>query len=113
MDDIKFNSAQELYARVLPALKSKKKELVKNKIKYISEKDIWNLLSNNTWKREQDLTLADIVDDILNISNIRLVEMYHELHKEKEEVVELPKETKVPPKKSEEEIELPKLKNKE
>ena len=91
MDDIKFNSVNELYARVLPALKSKKKELVRNKIKYIDEKEIWNLLSTNTWGKEKDLTLADIVDDILNISNIKLVEMYHNSQKKSESEMELPK----------------------
>ena len=92
MDDIKFNSVNELYSRVLPALKSKKKELVRNKIKYIDEKEIWNLLSSNTWRNHKDLTLADIVDDILNINNIKLVELYHNAHRKSvEEEFELPK----------------------
>ena len=91
MDDIKFGSVNELYARVLPALRSKKKELVRNKIKYITEQDIWTVLSSNTWKKEKDLTLADIVDDILNIDNTKLVEMYHLSHRKSEEEIELPK----------------------
>ncbi len=91
MDDIKFGSVKELYARVLPALRSKKKELIRNKIKYITEQDIWTVLSNNTWKKEQDLTLADIVDDILNIDNTKLVEMYHMSHRKQDEELELPK----------------------
>ena len=91
MDDIKFNSVNELYARVLPALKSKKKELVRSKIKYIDEKEIWTLLSNNTWRKDKDLTLADIVDDILNINNMKLVELYHMAYRKNEEDLELPK----------------------
>ncbi len=95
MDDIKFNSINELYERVLPALKSKKKELVRNKIKFIDEKEIWNLLSTNIWRNQEDLTLADIVDDILNINNIKLIEFYHNAHR----------------KNTDENLELPKLKN--
>ena len=74
MDDIKFESINELYNRVLPALKSKKKELYRNGIKYISEKDIWLVISKNKWQKQRDLTLADIVDDICYLKglNIRL-----------------------------------------
>ena len=75
MDDVKFESINELYNRVLPALKSKKKELYRNGIKYISEKDIWLVISKNKWQKQRDLTLADIVDDILKIG--RFLNVYN------------------------------------
>ena len=91
MDDIKFESINELYNRVLPALKSKKKELKKNNIKYISEKDIWLVISKFKWQKQKDLTLADIVDDILNTDNSKLLSMYHLYYRKDEDALELPK----------------------
>ena len=91
MDDIKFDSIEELYSRVLPALKSKKRELYRNKIKYINEQDIWDVLSKNNWKNDKNLTLADIVDDILNTSNEKLISLYHSYFKKNDDVIELPK----------------------
>ena len=61
-----FKTLDELYNRVLPALKSKVSKL--NKSNYeITEKELWNYLSINKWKNSSNLTLFDIVDDIINI----------------------------------------------
>lgn len=70
--DIAFNNINELYKRVFPALKSKVKELNKNKIDYIKEVDIWNYLVESRWKSTKGLVLADIVDDILNTDNKKI-----------------------------------------
>ncbi|MCI8394659.1 MAG: hypothetical protein HFH86_04190 [Bacilli bacterium] len=67
--DEKFSSIEELYARLLPALKSKENELHKNHMIYITEKDIWNYFRENKWNRGVNLTLFDMVDDILNTDN--------------------------------------------
>lgn len=67
--DIKFNSIEELYKRVYPALQSKKKELKRNNIDYIKEVDIWNCLIELKWRNKRGLLLAEIVDDILNTEN--------------------------------------------
>jgi hypothetical protein len=74
MVDEKFNSITELYIRVLPALKSKKRELEKNKVGFITEKDIWDYLRDMEWNKKTDLTLFDIVNDILNVSQNKLFE---------------------------------------
>lgn len=66
MNDLKFESLKELYDRVLPALRSKVKELKRININYIKEEDIWNILKENNWMMHQTLTLAEMVDDILN-----------------------------------------------
>ena len=70
--DTNFKTAKELYERVLPALNSKIKELNRNNIDYIKQEDIWNYLIANIWTKEKGLELADIVDDILNVSNEKL-----------------------------------------
>ena len=69
---IEFKSAKELYDRVLPALYSKVKEVRKLGFKYITEKDIWNYLVNNTWKTKRNLQLHDLISDILYADNYKL-----------------------------------------
>lgn len=77
-----FNTETELYKRVLPALKTKKHELIKNGIEFINEKDIWNYNKINKWRNDTGLTLAKMVDDILNTENDKYYE--YKLNKMKE-----------------------------
>ena len=69
MENIKFNSLQELYERLLPAMETKVSELKTRGIKYISVNDVWDYLKNNKWNKSKDLTLSECVDDILNTSD--------------------------------------------
>lgn len=64
-----FNSVEELYQRLLPALKSKSKELKRIGLGFIKENDIWNYLKNNIWCKKDNLTLDEMVNDILMSSN--------------------------------------------
>lgn len=66
--EIKFKSLQELYNRILPALKSKTKELNKKGLNYIHEEDIWNFLKTYKWVNSRDLDLGSMVNDIFNVS---------------------------------------------
>lgn len=61
-----FRSVQELYQRLVPALKTKCSEMKRNGYPYIVEEDIWNYLSEKKWKLAQGLSLYQMVDDILN-----------------------------------------------
>ena len=63
--DIKFNSTYELYNKVLPALRVKRRELNK-KGKNVKENDIFLSLIKDKWKEETNLTLNEVVNDILN-----------------------------------------------
>lgn len=69
-----FKTVPELYRRVLPALRSKRKELQRKKLGFITEQDIWNCLRRTKWTRDAELTLFDVVDDILNTSPEELLE---------------------------------------
>ena len=62
-----FSNLSELYDRVRPALKSKCLDFKRLGIYNINEADIWNYLKNNVWNKRKNLTLADIVDDIMSI----------------------------------------------
>ena len=65
-----FNSLEELYERVLPALDIKAKEYGY----IINAEDIWDYLSKMVWPNTHDLTLAKMVNDILkcDVSKIKI-----------------------------------------
>lgn len=68
--DIEFTSLQELYNRLLPALKSKKSELDHLGYNYIKEDDIWNYLKEEKWSKAFNLLLYQMVDDVINANPI-------------------------------------------
>ncbi|MCX4365838.1 MAG: hypothetical protein OSJ70_08735 [Bacilli bacterium] len=65
----KINSQTELYKRIKPALRTKKHELMAAGIKIVTEKDIWNYNKENKWRNGKGLTIASMVDDVLNTDN--------------------------------------------
>ena len=92
MDTISFESQEELYKRVLPALKSKKKLLTLEGFKSIKKSDIWDYLRYNKWSNQTGLELCDMVDDILNVDNALIVEYCHNRDNKNESVkIDLPK----------------------
>ena len=58
-----FQSIDELYKRVFPALQTRVHELSLKGIN-MTEMDLWNLLKKR-WKFGKNLTLFDIVHDIM------------------------------------------------
>lgn len=76
--DLEFSSLKDLYLRVEPALTSKKTELDRIGLSYIDKKDIWDYLVENKWKMGIDLTLSDVVDDILNTDNTSIDKYFKE-----------------------------------
>ena len=66
--DIEFKSLSELKKRVTPALNTKLKELKSKNYNYVTIDDIWDFLIKN-WKTSKNLTLYDIINDILNLNN--------------------------------------------
>ncbi len=76
---MKFSTEKELYNRVLPALNSKISELERKNINNITPKDIWKLLKETKWMSAQDLTLADIVSDIINLKIDVIISYYQDI----------------------------------
>ena len=68
--DLEFNSLEELYNRLRPALNAKMSELSTNGYGYLKPEDIWNYLKEKKWKSSRDLMLSDMVSDILNADNV-------------------------------------------
>ena len=66
---MEFRSQKELYLNLIPALNVKMKLLKRNKMNNITKEDIWNYLKDNKWNNSVDLTLADMVNDIIHVDN--------------------------------------------
>jgi hypothetical protein len=64
--EIKFNSVEELYNRVKPALDAKRDEMLRKQYYYVKSEDIWNYLKDNKWINSRNLSLSEMVDDILS-----------------------------------------------
>ena len=69
--DIEFNSLQELYQRIRPALRTRMRELHRLGYDYVKEEDIWNYLKETKWKTASDLSLSEMVSDILNVDEFK------------------------------------------
>lgn len=69
MQSIKFSSIEELYNRLKPALLCKKEELKKQGFSYIKAEDIWNALRKLKWQNSTNLSLHEMVSDILNTNS--------------------------------------------
>jgi len=76
--EIKFKTLKELYMRVLPALRSKTKELHKKGYHYIHEEDVWNFLKNYKWTSARNLDLGVMVNDIFEVNDHELNEYVKE-----------------------------------
>ena len=68
--NLEFNSLKELYNRIKPALETKTNEMKRVGYSYIKEEDIWNYLKEIKWKKSNDLSLHEMINDILNTDNV-------------------------------------------
>lgn len=66
-----MNTERELFNKLKPALRCKKNELIRNKIEFVKEMDIWNYNKENNWKNVHGLTISKMVDDILNTEDTK------------------------------------------
>ena len=67
-----YKSQKELYLNLVPALNVKMKHLKRSNYKNITREDIWNYLRDNKWRYGIDLTLADMVQDIIHLDNLEI-----------------------------------------
>ena len=71
--DIEFNSLQELYKRLEPALSVKEAEFRRSDLE-ISKQDIWKYLAEIKWSISNNLLLHQMVSDILNLKQNEILE---------------------------------------
>lgn len=72
--EIKFSSCEELYRRITPALRTRVREFRSDYLYTIDEDDIWNYLRAGKWRNENGLTLASMVNDILNVDSKEILD---------------------------------------
>lgn len=61
-----YNNAKELFDSLKPAFLVKLR-LIRNDYDYITKTDIWNYLKINKWCKATDLTISEMVDDIIMV----------------------------------------------
>ena len=82
-----YSSLKELYLRLKPAF-SVKQRLNKRKYPYIKNEDIWNYLSINKWKTANNLSIYEMVDDIIHVDITNVDNYLKEKLKNSERVLE-------------------------
>lgn len=63
---MEYTSQKELYLALIPAFKVKHRLMQITKYN-ITNKDIWIYLTNTKWKNSHNLTISEIVNDIINV----------------------------------------------
>ncbi len=64
-----FKTIEDLYKRLKPALYSKVVELKRNGLDYIKEEDIFNYLLESSWSKKDNLSIAELTNEILYLDN--------------------------------------------
>lgn len=64
-----YKSQKELYQNLIPALNVKLTLLKNNNYNNITKLDIWNYLKITKWSKSVNLTLAEMVNDIIHTDN--------------------------------------------
>ena len=67
-----YHSQEELYEGLIPAMKVKLSLLREDNYYNITCKDIWNYLRDTKWRNSFDLTLGEMVNDIIHVDNERI-----------------------------------------
>ena len=70
---MEYSSQLELYKALLPVFDVKKRLLKYYNYSDITSNDIWKYLSINKWKHTNNLTISEIVNDILLINPIDII----------------------------------------
>ena len=77
---MEYNSEKELFKDLEGALKVKLR-MIKGKYNNISMQDIYSYLKLNKWRYDKNLTISEVVNDIINV-DITKVDVYIKTKKE-------------------------------
>lgn len=64
---MEYKNQLELYQKLVPVFKVKERLINISQNNDVTINDIWHYLAINKWRNSINLTLADIVNDIINI----------------------------------------------
>ena len=76
---MEYNSLTELYISLLPAFKVKKRLLGITEYNNLQNEDIWKYLAVNKWKESCNLTISDMVNDIIMVDAENIINYKGEL----------------------------------
>lgn len=68
-----YSSIQELYNALIPAFNVKIRMLRNEKYINIRKKDIWNYLKDSKWVQSINLTISEMVSDIINVEGYKII----------------------------------------
>ena len=69
---LEYNNMQELYNALIPAFNVKLRLFKNSEYENIQKKDIWEYLKNNKWIQSIDLTISEMVSDIINVDGYKV-----------------------------------------
>lgn len=64
---MEYTSKEDLYNKLLPVFRVKKRIISYTKYKHITNENIWAYLIETKWKKAYNLSLAEIVNDIITV----------------------------------------------
>lgn len=67
-----YKSLKELYEALIPALNVKVRTYKSRSNDKILKEDIWDYLKNTRWKKATNLSISEMVSDIINVSDYDL-----------------------------------------
>ena len=70
---LEYNSLKELYNALIPAFNVKLRMLKNNNYYNITRKDIWQYLQYTKWIQSTDLSISEMVSDIINVDVEKIV----------------------------------------
>ena len=76
-----YKSQKELYNNLVPALNVKLRLLKNSNYNDITKRDIWNYLKVNKWQNSINLTISEMVNDIIHADN-KEIEIFKKKTKE-------------------------------
>lgn len=79
---MEYSSQEELFKTLTGAFNVKIR-MCQDKYRYIKKEDIWNYLKLNKWCKDIDLSLSEMVNDIINV-DIEKVDIYVKEHMNRE-----------------------------
>ena len=65
-----YRSQEELYRSLIPAINVKLAKMKENHYNDVKREDIWNCLKENKWNKSVNLTLGEMVNDIIHVDDL-------------------------------------------
>ena len=80
---MEYKSGQELFNSLRGAFRVKLR-MIKDEYDYIKMVDIWNYLKINKWCKDKNLSISEMVNDIIDV-DINKVDLFLKKHLKEEE----------------------------